>query len=507
VALIVSGHDTSKRGDLPVSDLLVRRCTDVRFLPDARRVLLKPFLPGDNEPSGTTRVDAILRRILALSEDDVSATLEEACAGFGGRHRNLDATLETHFANVVARVGAIDGVSEARRLLIGAYFSHEYSVEAAALGNPSMVQAPDQSALAAGEVRFVMSLRAIGEGHVSSIEFRTGVIGGDLGIRCETLSGFLEAGERVPAEYERRFFETKLRDLGALDDIAGMILGDLDPRFNIAQLDAAIDRHGRSAVRDARSQETVHMLHWLASSNYQVEFPASSSISERVIFPAGPTESRGMEDVRLVRFVHDDGRVVYYGTYTAFDGHQILPQLLETTDFEKFRIATLTGECAHNKGMALFPRKLDGDFVALGRHDNVNNFLMRSNDVRVWRETEKIQEPEKPWELTQLGNNGSPLETEAGWLMITHGVGPFRQYRLGALLLDLEDPSRVIGHLKEPLLSPDAIEREGYVPNVVYSCGSMIAGEHLILPYGFADVGASVATIRVDDLLNRLQPS
>ena len=468
---------------------------------------MKPFLPGDDQSDGASRIDAILRRVLSLSESEVSTTLHDARARFDGRHRNLDAILEAHFDEVVARAGSMIEVSEARRLLIGAYFSHEYSVEAAALGNPSMVRAPDQSGLDAGEVRFVMSLRAIGEGHVSSIEFRTGVVEADLDVRCEQLSGFVEAGERVPAEYERGFFETKLRDLGALDDVAVSILDDLEPQFSVSHLDAAIDRHGRSAISDARSQETIHILHWLASSNYRVGFSASSAVSERVIFPAGPTESRGMEDVRLVRFVHDDGSVVYYGTYTAFDGHQILPQLLETTDFETFRIATLTGECAHNKGIALFPRKLDGDFVALGRHDNVNNFLMRSNDVRVWRETEKIQEPEKPWELTQLGNNGSPLETEAGWLVITHGVGPFRQYSLGALLLDREDPSRVIGHLKEPLLSPDASEREGYVPNVVYSCGSMIVGEHLILPYGFADVGASIATIRVDDLLDRLQPS
>ena len=490
-----------------MSDLLVSRHEDVRFLPDDRRVLMKPFMPGDDHTSGSSRIDAILRRVLALSEREVSTTLDPAFAAFVGRHRDLAEILEAHFDYVMASAGPIEEVSEARRLLIGAYFSHEYSVEAAALGNPSIVEAPDQSALAAGEVRFVMSLRAIGEGHLSSIEFRTGVIGTDLGIRCEELSGFVEAGERVPAEYERGFFETKLRDLGALDQVAASILDDLEPHFSIAQLDAAIDRHGRSAVGDARSQETIHILHWLASSNYQVGFSASSDISERVIFPAGPAESRGMEDVRLVRFVHDDGSVVYYGTYTAFDGHQILPQLLETTDFGTFRIATLSGECAQNKGMALFPRKLEGDFVALGRHDNVNNFLMRSDDVRVWRETERIQEPEQPWELTQLGNNGSPLETEAGWLVITHGVGPFREYSLGALLLDLEDPARVIGHLKEPLLSANASEREGYVPNVVYSCGSMIVGEHLVLPYGFADVGASVATVRVDDLLSRLQPS
>ena len=244
----------------------------------------------------------------------------------------------------------------------------------------------------------------------------------------------------------------------------------------------------------------MRTLHWLAASHYRTTFDAGSELSERVLFPAGPTESRGMEDVRLVRFTHDDGRVVYYGTYTAFDGHQILPQLLETTDFVSFDVSMLSGRFAHNKGLALFPRKLGGRFVALGRQDNVNNFLMTSDDLRVWNEIERIQEPEQPWELMQLGNCGSPLETEAGWLVITHGVGPMRRYSLGALLLDHDDPVRVIGHLNEPLLAPISAEREGYVPNVVYSCGSMIHGDQLVLPYGFADVGAGLATIPLDGI-------
>ncbi len=467
---------------------------------------MKPFLPGGEQIGGTSRIEAILGRILAIPEKEVSTTLAHACGQFAGRHRDLEWNLEAHCDIVLAQVGLVENLSAQRRLLIGAYFSHEYSVEAAALGNPSMVQGPDQSGLAPGETRFVMSLRAIGEGHVSSVEFRSGVIDPNLEIRIEERRPQIESGGRVLAAYEKSFFETKLSELGAFDDFASSILDDLDPDFTLAELETAIKRCHEQRELNPHSQETLRIMHWLASSNYRIAFSPASDISERVMFPAGPTESRGMEDVRLVRFVHDDGRVVFYGTYTAFDGHQILPQLIETTDFVNFRIATLSGECAQNKGMALFPRKLDGDFVALGRHDNVNNFLMRSDDVRVWHETEKIQEPEQPWELIQLGNCGSPLETEAGWLVITHGVGPFRQYSLGALLLDLDDPSRVIGHLKEPLLSPQSNEREGYVPNVVYSCGSMIVGEYLVLPYGFADVGASIATVRVDDLLERLNP-
>ena len=242
-------------------------------------------------------------------------------------------------------------------------------------------------------------------------------------------------------------------------------------------------------------------------SNYRTAFPASTDLSERVLFPSGPTESHGMEDARFVRFVDDDGTVTYFATYTAFDGHQIAPQLLETLEFTEFAVSTLSGRAAHNKGIAIFPRRIGGNYVALGRHDNVNNFVMTSTDIREWQHATMIQEPQRPWELMQLGNCGSPLETEAGWLVITHGVGAFRRYTLGALLLDLDDPSRVLGHLAEPLLSPSAAERDGYVPNVVYSCGSLIHAGHLVLPYGFADVGAGIATIRLDDVLNRLTGS
>jgi predicted GH43/DUF377 family glycosyl hydrolase len=282
------------------------------------------------------------------------------------------------------------------------------------------------------------------------------------------------------------------------------ILIRLEDRFTMAELERAIAALDEDGIDRSISGETARVLHWLASSNYRTSFPASIEMSERVLFPSGPTESHGMEDARFVRFVDDDGSVTYFATYTAYDGHQILPQLLETTDFTEFRVTTLSGRVAHNKGMAIFPRRIDGNFVALGRQDNVNNFVMTSDDVRVWSDKTMIQEPERPWELMQLGNCGSPLETEAGWLVITHGVGPFRRYTLGALLLDIDDPSRVIGHLEEPLLSPSDDERDGYVPNVVYSCGALLHAGHLVLPYGYADVGAKVATIPLDELLSAL---
>jgi predicted GH43/DUF377 family glycosyl hydrolase len=242
----------------------------------------------------------------------------------------------------------------------------------------------------------------------------------------------------------------------------------------------------------------------LAASNYESSFDEQTSLAERVVFPAGPTESLGMEDARFVQFTHDDGTLTYFATYTAFDGFQILPQLIETKDFLSFRISTLNGRAAANKGIALFPRKIDGQFVALARLDNESNQLMRSDNVRFWHESKPLQLPEQPWELIQIGNSGSPLETPAGWLVITHGVGPLRRYVLGAILLDLHDPTRVIGRLREPLLAPLVEERDGYVPNVVYSCGALIANELLVLPYGYSDIGTSIATLRVDDLLAAL---
>lgn len=488
------------------------RCDSVQFVPDPRRVITKPFLPGDEiYPDGSSRIQVALERILAMSEPEVADALAEALACFAGRHRDLFAALDRNHRIVAERLDHLEllaaPLSIDRRRLIGAYFTHEYSIEAAALGNPSIVAAPDQSGLDTGEVRFVMSLRAIGEGHISSIEFRSGVIREDASVQLDAATGYAVTGGRTPHAYDKAFFRTKLEDLSLLNDVEERVLARLDARFTMAELEAAIAALDDEGVERSTSGETTRVLHWLASSNYRTSFPPSIDISERVLFPSGPTEGRGMEDARFVRFVDDDGTVTYYATYTAFDGHQILPQLLETGDFTEFRVATLTGRAAHNKGMAIFPRKIDGRYVALGRHDNVNNFVMTSTDIRVWREATVIQEPERPWELMQLGNCGSPLETDAGWLVITHGVGPFRQYALGALLLDLDDPSRVIGHLKEPLLRPQHDEREGYVPNVVYSCGSMIHGEHLVLPYGYADVGARIATIRLDELLSQLTSS
>ena len=479
--------------------------TSARFVPDPTRVITKLFAPqGYLSAEGRSRVERILSRIVAMSESAVATTLRTIQDRFAGRHLDLRAVFEANFAAVADPVVRAGELSTERRLLVGAYFTQEYTIESTALSNPSIVSAPDQAGLAPGEERFVLSLRAIGEGHISSIQFRSGVVDGGGQITMEAPSRFASTGLRRPPLYEKAIFRGKLLELRGHDEIAAAVLDALPDRFTLDQLERVIrevdERHG-SRPDAAQATRTIH---WLASSNYESAFAPHSKLSERVLFPAGPTESNGMEDARFVRFTRDDGTVTYYALYTAFDGYQILPQLIETADFLNFRIATLNGAAARNKGIALFPRMIHGRYAALGRLDNENNFLMWSDSVRHWEQSEVIQVPERPWEITQIGNCGSPLETEAGWLIITHGVGALRQYALGAILLDTEDPARVIGHLAEPLLEPAADERDGYVPNVVYSCGSMISGGRLVLPYGFSDVGTRIATVRLDDLLTEL---
>ncbi|MFV1961698.1 MAG: glycoside hydrolase family 130 protein [Acidimicrobiia bacterium] len=479
--------------------------TAVRFAPDTRRVITKTFLPGARIfPDGHSRAALVIKRILAMPEAEVVSTLAKTKDRFAHRHRDLTAILERNFGVVAHLIDDRGKLSLDRRHLIGAYFTQEYSIEAAALGNPSLVPAPDQSGLDPGEQRFVISLRAIGESHISSIEFRSGTIDSQGNITVDAPGRYATTADHSPPIYENQVFRTKLAELDELNETARHILDALPATFTLAELEAAIAGLDRQVTDQSISVLTMRTIHWLASSNYESTFAQESLISERVIFPAGPGESHGMEDARFVRFTNDDGSVMYYATYTAFDGFRILPQLIETSDFVSFRIATVNGSCAQNKGFALFPRKIDGRYAALSRQDNENNYLMMSDDVRFWFETEKIQEPERPWELMQLGNCGSPLETEAGWLVMTHGVGPLRRYSLGAILLDTEDPLQVIGHLEEPLLEPNEDERDGYVPNVVYSCGSMIHGDKLVLPYGFSDIGAGIATVPLDELLTRL---
>lgn len=479
--------------------------TELRLLPDPRRVITKPFLPGpDVSPDGRSRAERILCRILALEESEVVSAMAGVDEGFSSRHADFDSVLERSFSRVEHHIDRPEDLSVERRRLVGAYFTHEYSIDAAALSNPSIVPAPDQAGVPPGSLRFVMSLRGIGEGHVSSIQFRSGTIDARGGIVVDQATPFATTAQRVAPVYDKVTFRAKLAEIHSFGESAARVLDALPDGFTMERLEAVIREIERLSNRDQGVLQATRTMHWLAASNYESTFAADSSLAERVLFPAGPTESHGMEDARFVRFTHDDGTVTYFATYTAFDGYRILPQLIETTDFVHFRIATLNGRGAANKGIALFPRKVDGHFVALARLDNENNHLIRSDNVHFWHERQELQAPRASWEAIQIGNCGSPIETDAGWLVITHGVGPMRRYALGAILLDLHDPARIIGRMRQPLLEPAAGERDGYVPNVVYSCGSMAFGDLLVLPYGFSDVGARIATLRLGDLLSEL---
>ncbi len=487
-------------------ELTIRRTTHT-LLPNARRVIAKPYLPGEElAPGGLPRAALLMERILEIPEAELASVLAGVLAGFSQRHKGFEQILERNFEKVKHHIAPGTQLSDTRRLLIGAYFTHEYSIEAVALFNPSMVLAPDQTNLRPGQRRFVMSLRAVGEGHVSSIEFRSGTIDAASEVTFDPVGPKLVDGQRaVPTSYEKGRFAADLNELGAGNRIAGSVLSQLPDQFSIKNLERSLETLEKSGSSGALVYQTAKTIRALALSNYVTSFPSDSVLSERVIFPSGPYETRGMEDARFVRFVEDDGSVKYYATYTAFNGFEIMPQLIETDDFVSFKISTLSGVAAQNKGMALFPRRIDGKYVMLSRRDHENLHLAMSTRLRFWDDIIELHRPSKPWELVQIGNCGSPLETKAGWLVLTHGVGPMRRYTLSALLLDLADPRRVIGQLPVPLLEPDETEREGYVPNVLYSCGSLMNGDTLVLPYGFADYGIKIALISVPELLATLQ--
>jgi predicted GH43/DUF377 family glycosyl hydrolase len=478
-----------------------------RLLPDPRRVAARPHIAASREVfrDGDSQAKLLLERLLDIPPEEVSALLDNIRERYGSRHRNLEQILARHFEIATGDLPDGADLSPEQRLLIGAYFTMEYAVESAALFNPSIVPAPDQSRVGPGSCRFVLSLRAVGEGHISSIEFRSGVVDRNGGVALDPTSPMVDTGQRSYPRFSRRHVRARALELGADRHVCGRLLDQLPPRFRAEDLDRAVKHLEETRINRALAFETVKLVRLVTASNYEVSFPPDSDLSERVLVPAGPRETQGMEDARFVRFVDDGGAATYYATYTAFDGFSILPQLIETADFRQFRIRTLSGRYARNKGLALFPRRIGGRYAMLSRYDQQSLYLMYSEDVRVWRKAEPLLEPRRPWGIVRVGNCGSPIETSEGWLVLTHGVGPVRQYTLGAVLLDLEDPSRVIGELDEPLLAPDDTEREGYVPNVVYTCGAMVHGRHLVLPYGFADRGTRFAIVELADLLDRLR--
>jgi len=476
--------------------------TGIFLRPDNKRVVVRPFISMD-----PTRVEHIIFRALALSEPETEKQLGLVRADFGERHLDLDKSWLRYFERVRGHLPEGETISETRRLFIGALFSGEYALESAALFNPSIVPHPNQTGLGENELRFILSLRSTGEGHISSIQFRTGVIHRDHSVQVEKTTPFVTLPERKSnPTYHKHAFLHKLSEMGLENDWATSVMGRLGKTFLFKELDRSIQQAApdEASARTRDVQRTLECMHWLAESNYEIHFPPSSDISERIVFPVSPNESNGIEDARFVRFIEDDGSVIYYATYTAFNGRVILPQLIETADFLNFRVLTLNGQAVQNKGMALFPRRIDGRYAMLSRQDDENLFLTFSDNPHFWSDPQLLQEPRQPWELVKLGNCGSPIETEVGWLVITHGVGPMRKYCIGATLLDLQDPRKIIGQLKAPLLKPEGNEREGYVPNVVYSCGSLIHNRRLIMPYGVSDTASSIVTIELDELLARL---
>ncbi len=481
--------------------ITVRR-TSVRLSPDQNRVVLRPFRLGTDE-----EYIRIIRRVLALSEADARRELDHVLAEFSSRHRALAERFLARFGHLEHFLPPGGNLSKTRKLLIGSYFLFEYSIESAGLFNPSILPHPDQSGLPAGTLRFLLSLRSTGEGHISSISFRSGVIDAHNKISVDPGSRFLTEPELIEnPSYDKSLFRRKIAEMGLAGEWANRVMDRLGDSFALADL--------RDRLRDALRDMAPHRrfedhpvaggLWLLAKCNYEIRFPSDQDLSACVIFPVTPLQSNGIEDVRLVAYREENDKTTYFATYTAYDGRNVLPQSFVTEDFRHFKFTTLNGPGAQNKGMALFPRKIQGRFAMLSRQDGENIFLTYSDNVHFWPETRRVMEPLYPWEFTKIGNCGSPIETEAGWLVLSHGVGPMRQYCLGAFLLDRQDPSRVIGRLKEPLMRPEGSERGGYVPNVLYTCGALVHGDQLVLPYGMSDRVTGFALIPLDEILAAL---
>lgn len=482
------------------TDMDVKR-TGIILKPTNSRVVIRPFTLVNE-----TRVERIISRVMTLSDSEVDSLLETVMREFRERHLRTREFFLNRFEQVKGSLLTDQPVNENRRLLIGAYFTQEYALESAALFNPSMVWHPDQTGLPEGSRRFIVSLRATGEGHISSITFRSGVLDADNRIHMDEPTRYVTAPELVPnALFDKTLFHKKLFELGTNGPLTDQVMAPLAEQFTFDELKRTIDnviRHNRSRQREF--EPIAQTMRILAKANYEIQFSSEQDVSERLIFPSSPTETNGIEDARFVQFTHDDGRVLYYATYTAYDGRVILPQMLETEDFLHFKISTLNGPDVKNKGFALFPRMIHGQYAMLSRQDNENLYLMYSDMPHFWYAKELVARPTQSWEFVQIGNCGSPIETPEGWLVLTHGVGPMRKYSLGACLLDLDNPARVIARLKRPLLEPVANEREGYVPNVVYSCGGLVHNGELIIPYAMSDYASTFATVPLADVLGAM---
>jgi predicted GH43/DUF377 family glycosyl hydrolase len=474
----------------------------VKVNPDSKRVIARFFF------NGNARAKEVIERVMDITEEEAFGIVSPLLQEYSKRHRNITRVLNRHCGKLKGLFAELkidfDSLTIYRKLLIGSYFTHEYSIESAAFFNPSIVDDPDQSELEDGERRVIISFRAVGEGHISSITFRRALIDKFNNITVIPAGDYIDEAEIVRnAVYNKKLFFEKAVATQINVNVLNEVEKKLDHHFEYANLRRIIMDSQNLQESDLNKLEYDKIL-WLADSYYEIVFSLDTDISDRVIFPISEYERKGIEDARFVKFINDDGTSVYYATYTAYDGSLIMPKLLQTKDFHDFRIMPLYGDGAQNKNLALFPRKINGKYVMISRIDGCNNYIMYSDKINIWEKPILLQKPKFSWEFIQIGNCGSPIETEKGWIVITHGVGPMRRYVLGASLLDLEDPTKEIGRLKEPLLIPNTDEREGYVPNVLYSCGSIVHNNKLIIPYGLSDYSTSFAEVDMDALVNKL---
>jgi predicted GH43/DUF377 family glycosyl hydrolase len=474
--------------------------------PDPRRVVARLFLPGEELPMTRSRAGAVIARVLALPESEVEDLAAGLLRDFAHRHRDYPALLDSHAWIVNSHLGEAPHVSDARALLVGASFTAEYAVEGAALCNPSAVLHSDQAGLQPGQARVAVSLRGIGEGHVSSIGFCAAVVGPGPRWSFEPRTLPAVAGSATAAPWEREHLRAVLADQSGLDELSTAVLSDLPPEFTGADFEQALAAVHHDLVVRPGAHGTVDVLRRLVSSAYDVEFPVGVELDQQVLLPTAAEERNGMEDARFVRFVDDDGAVDYRATYTAYDGHRIEPRLLTSPDLRAFRAHRIAGPAARNKGMALFPRRVGGQYLTLCRCDGESTSLASSPDGFVWGEPRTVHAPAASWEVLQVGNCGPPIATDRGWLVLTHGVGAMRTYAIGAILLDRDDPARMLARLERPLLRPAPEERDGYVPNVVYSCGGLVHDGLLWLPYGIGDARIGVAWVPVEELLDGMAP-
>jgi predicted GH43/DUF377 family glycosyl hydrolase len=475
----------------------------IRINPDPKRVIARFFFTGND------RAREVISRVMSITEETAFSIVSPLLQEYSRRHRNITRALNRNCSRLKPLFEELDidfdSLSVYRKLLIGSYFTHEYSIESAAFFNPSIVEDPDQSELQEGNKRVIISFRAVGEGHISSITFRRAMLDQDNNITIVPAGSYIDEAEIVRnAVYNKKLFFERAAitqiDIGVLKELEGK----LDHHFEYSHLHHLILDSQKGQENDIKKLEFDKVL-WLADSYYEIVFSLDTDLSDRVIFPISEYERKGIEDARFVQFKDEDGSFIYYATYTAYDGALIMPKLLQTTDFYNFKIMPLYGAGAQNKNLALFPRKINGKYAMMSRIDGCNNYIMYSDKINIWEKPILLQEPKFTWEFIQIGNCGSPIETEYGWLIITHGVGPMRRYVLGASLFDRDDPTIEIGRLDEPLLIPNSDEREGYVPNVLYSCGSLIHNGKLIIPYGVSDTSTAFAEVDLEELITKMK--